>query len=74
MALHWKDTLETNGFFALRDFTEWVRVVNRNVMQIILCSGYTLPESVRVHVVQLSQPDEYDILFGNFLSECQCTI
>ena len=44
MALHWKDTLEANGFFALRDFTEWVRVVNRNVMQIILCSGYTLPE------------------------------
>lgn len=36
MALHWKDTLEANGFFALRDFTEWVRVVNRNVMQIIL--------------------------------------
>ena len=44
MALHWKDTLEANGFFALRDFTEWVRVVNGNVMQIILCSGYTLPE------------------------------
>ena len=39
MALHWKDTLEANGFFALRDFTEWVRVVNGNVMQIILCSG-----------------------------------
>ena len=38
MALHWKDTLEANGFFALRDFTEWVRVVNGNVMQIILCA------------------------------------
>ena len=77
MALHWKDTLEANGFFALRDFTEWVRVVNADHPLFWIYTARNsllLPDSVRVHVVQLSQPDRHDILFVKFLSECQCTI
>ena len=44
MTLHWKDTLEENGFTPIRDSTEWVRLTDNQIMQIILCSGYTLPE------------------------------
>ena len=81
MALHWKDTLEANGFFALRDFTEWVRVVNRNVMQIILCSGYTLPEilfllpdSVKSTWCNYRNQTDMTSYSLNFYPECQCTI
>ena len=44
MALHWKDTLEKNGFFPTQDSVEWVRLTDGRVMQIILCSAFAAPE------------------------------
>ena len=44
MEMYWRDKLEDNGFFPLRDCTEFVRIQDGNLMQIILCSGYAMPE------------------------------
>lgn len=44
MEMYWKDKLEANGFSPLRDCTEFVRIQDGNVMQIILCSGFASPE------------------------------
>ncbi len=45
MEEHWKSELEANGFFPLRDCTEFVRIQDGNLMQIILCTGYVLLET-----------------------------
>ena len=44
MEMYWRDKLEANGFFPLRDCTEFVRIQDGNLMQIILCSGFAMPE------------------------------
>ena len=67
MAQNWKDTLERQGFFPLRDCTEFVRLTGDGIMQIIICSGFVYPE------IQFYSQTLSEYLWCNYRSQTDMT-